>query len=521
MGAIALNRFESLIAKVSPTWGLDRMRSKAKLAIVQDRLRAYNGASFGPMTRDWIVNRNSAQTELYYAQPTLRDRMRDLVRNDAFAKRAIHALTNNIIGTGIIPTINSTATGAQQKTEKSFLEWCSSFDSDYYGYSTFYGNQRLSTMAMTTDGGVLIVKRYKGMGRKMQLSLQILEIDYLVEWRTFVNDDMSYVRKGIHYDYQGKVLGYDIYEQHPGDNLIMTGLKYNFVPAKDVIHLFRTDRPGQGVGEPWGAAAMLDLKMLNDYLILQAHKQRLSASLTGVIQTTAAADFGDSGSASARPNDQYGGIASEGFVPGIWQVLFPGETMGFMPTPKVDELDIYVKTYLKKIASGFNLTYEVMSGDMADTNFASGRMGWIEMHRFIESMQEHLLIPRLCERVWAWWYELEVLKGTAAAGSYGLGCSWTAPRREMIDPVKETKAMIEQIQAGLLAGSDAVRTMGNDPVKHIAEMVRWKNMLNDAGLVVSSDYTVIHEENMKSNKPDGETEGDKEPTEKKDKPKPE
>lgn len=519
MGAIKENPLDRFISYLNPAWGMDRMRSKVKLEIVRERLRNYDGAGHGPLIRDWNYNHMSAQAEIYRGQPTLRERMRDLIRNDAWAQRAVHALTNNIIGTGIRPTINASNAGPKKKIEADFLAWCGSTKSDYYGRNTFYGNQRLALMAMAGDGDALIVRRYSGSGRNMILTPQILEADYLVSWRTFVNTDGSYVLKGIHYDTNGRVLGYDIYVEHPGNLLKVTGLKYNYHDAKNVIHLFRTDRPGQGSGIPWGTGAMLDHKMLNDYLKAQAHKQRLSASITGAITTADAEHFGTDNTTTGveRANKpDYPNIAEEGFVPGLWQYLYPGEEIHFLATPKVDELDIYVRVYLKKIASAWNLTYEVMSGDMSDTNFASGRMGWLEMHRFVSSMQEHLLIPGLCTRVWEWWLDLEILKGNVSGNSYGLQCDWTPPRREIIDPLKDAKAMEIFAKMGIQTTPDMIRSMGNDPVKQLAEIAAWNKAMDAAGVVLSSDYRVIHEENMKGKEEDGaDSEGENDPEVKK------
>jgi capsid protein len=64
---------------------------------------------------------------------------------------------------------------------------------------------------------------------------------------------------------------------------------------------------------------------------------------------------------------------------------------------------------------------------------------------------------------------------------------WTPPRREMIDPVKETEAMKSSVRAGFDSLSESVRQLGKDPKEHFSEMQKDFNMLDKLGLVLDSD----------------------------------
>ncbi|SIS76252.1 phage portal protein [Phaeovulum vinaykumarii] len=63
--------------------------------------RGYDGAARGRRTEGWRAPGSSADTEIGVAGALLRDRMRDLVRNNPHAAKAVAVLVNNIIGAGI------------------------------------------------------------------------------------------------------------------------------------------------------------------------------------------------------------------------------------------------------------------------------------------------------------------------------------------------------------------------------------------------------------------------------------
>ena len=65
--------------------------------------RGYDGAARGRRTDGWRAPNTSADAEIAVAGALLRDRMRDLVRNNPHAAKAVSVLVNNIVGAGIIP----------------------------------------------------------------------------------------------------------------------------------------------------------------------------------------------------------------------------------------------------------------------------------------------------------------------------------------------------------------------------------------------------------------------------------
>ena len=85
-------------------------RLAAKRAIARSWLdgeRDYDGAALGRRTQGRRAPSTSADAEISRALPRLRDRMRDLGRNNAHARKALAVWTNNLVGTGIMPRAKS------------------------------------------------------------------------------------------------------------------------------------------------------------------------------------------------------------------------------------------------------------------------------------------------------------------------------------------------------------------------------------------------------------------------------
>ena len=69
--------------------------------IAVPRRRMYEGARVSRLTSDWVTSGTSADAEIKGSLPRLRNRSRQLVRDNDYARQAIRAIRANVIGTGI------------------------------------------------------------------------------------------------------------------------------------------------------------------------------------------------------------------------------------------------------------------------------------------------------------------------------------------------------------------------------------------------------------------------------------
>ena len=216
---------------------------------------------------------------------------------------------------------------------------------------------------------------------------------------------------------------------------------------------------------------MLTLRDLDDYSSAQILAEDLGVLRWFVVDTEAA----DSG---------LEGEIFDKLEPGALEVLPPGRDIRFASPPSVGEFDKVTRELLMQVASGFGITYESLTGDLKETSFSSGRMGWLEFHRNIEQWRWNMLIPQMLNPVWNWFVSAGAVNGVRAEG---VVAHWTPPRRELIDPAKEIAATKDAVRAGFMSLSEAQREFGYDPEEVIAEIAQDNQRLDDLGVIVDTD----------------------------------
>lgn len=463
------NFLDRIISTVSPEWGLQRMRARTAL----QHLRKYEAASHSRRTEGWHSTSASQNNETNGAISTLRNRSRDLVRNNAWAKKAVDVIANNVVGSGIRPMIMADSNGKAKKLASAWKQWAETTDCDVTGRLNFYGLQRLIMKTVAESGECIVVRRRRNSPGKIPFQLQVLEGDFIPHTYNYYpisSGEGKFTLMGIEFNESDQRTGYWMYKKHPGDI-------YNFstpewVSADEVLHIYQVERPGQIRGIPLGVSAMLRLKDFDEYEDAQLVRQKIAACYSVFITDPL-------GEAGGTKNP-----AEERVEPGIIYELDPGKQVTFASPPGAEGYDSYTKNVLRAVAAGYGVTYEALTGDLSNVNFSSGRMGWLEFQRNVSSWQDQVVIPVLCDGVFRWFVEGAQLSMGINAEAVA---SWTPPRREMIDPAKEIKAMTDAIRAGLLPWQETIRQLGQDPEQVLAQLQADNEAFDKAKLMLVSD----------------------------------
>ena len=462
------NILDKAIAFISPSAARRRLQERARIEHIEDTLgeRAYDGAKRGRNTEDWQSNSASANIEVQKDIVKLRDRSRELARNNPYMKNWLRVMPNNIIGTGIIPQpVMLTRSGNAAKVKEIWKLWAQDVKCDYDQRMGFYGLQHLILKTVVQSGECLIIRRRATSDYDIPLRLQVLEGDYINQGIfTYTNEWGGRTWYGVAFNKKGERVGYYLWNNHPGEFASTT----TFVSAKDVIHVYQVDRPGQVRGVPDNHAAMIAIKDLNDYEYSERQRAKIASCLVGAIKQD--------------PTEGNNDLASsfETIEPGTFHRLQKGEDIVFNRPPTSTGYPEYTKANLRSIAAGVGTTYEAMTGDLSNVNFSSGRMGWLEFQRTIQHWQDNVMIPA-CNTVWDWFIEAAQIAALIPINAK-VRALWTPPRREMIDPVKETKAQTDAVRSGFLTWHEVIRAAGGNPEEVFDEMKREYEMFEKAGL---------------------------------------
>jgi lambda family phage portal protein len=482
-----MNWLDKAISWLAPEAGLRRVRARHATQVMR---LAYEGARTGRRTDGWIATGNSANAEIAVALSKLRERSRDLIRNNAYASRAVAEVIGNAVGTGItaqsrtgVPELNSQIDGA-------WLDWMEECDAD--GQADFYGLQVLVARTVFESGECLVRFRQRRSddGFKIPVQLQVLEPDYLDHTKT-QKTDTGYIIQGVEFDLVGRRTYYWLYGQHPGD-VVQTGVRGGLgalqsvrVPASEVLHIYRKDRPGQVRGVPWLAPVIITLRDLDEYEEAELVRKKIEACFAAFVTQPQGPDGPPIG-ADATAEGTTSTHRVESFEPGMIEYLKPGEEITFAaPTYAAGYRD-YVAAKQAQIATGLQLTYEQLTGDLSRVNYSSYRAGLLSFRNGIEVFRWAAFIPMFCIPVWNRVMQVAFAAGAIAeAGPFKV--EWTPPGFGSVDPYKDSVATLNRIRMGTLTLRQAIAEQGYDPDAQIEQIAEINRVLDEKGIVLDCD----------------------------------
>ncbi|MFN7305582.1 MAG: phage portal protein, partial [Acetobacteraceae bacterium] len=146
----------------------------------------------------------------------------------------------------------------------------------------------------------------------------------------------------------------------------------------------------------------------------------------------------------------------------------------------------FARRSLEAAAVGAGLTYDQVSGDLTQANYSSLRAGKIEFRRLCEQVQYGMLIPMLVRPIAERFHAQGALVGLWG-DAMPKGVAHVPPAHEMIDPLKDTTALIAQVRAGFVPQPEAAGAFGYD-FRSAVEMIREANAaLDAAGISLDTD----------------------------------
>lgn len=438
--------------------------------------RAYEGGAKSRGTGGWTATSASADAIIGSDLSTLRDRSRDLVRNNAFAAKAVQVLVNSAVGYGIRPRPNTSNKRVERKLIDLWERWSAVCDAD--GHTNFDGLLGLAVREMFEGGEALLIRRWRRAGDGLPLPFQI----EVREGEHFDDGIGAYgrerVSQGIEYDATGRRVAYWLHQDHPGDSRIWSRRTSQRIPATEVAHLFERQRT-QNRGVPWGAPAMRAIRDLDDWHLAEQTRKKTEACLVGVI-------IGDEQDTSRPPAmvDE-AGRAVEGFTPGMIAYASGTKDVKFNQPSSTGGVYEWHSVQAHQIAAGFRVPYELMTGDLKQVNFSSSRVGMNEFRRMIELLQWQTIIPMACDKVWAWFCEAAYLEGHIPTPY--VPSKWDPPRFDSVNPLQDAQADLLEVRAGFASLPQMISKRGYSPDEVAEEQAAYLTKTGAMGLIHDSD----------------------------------
>lgn len=455
----------------------DRFRRKKPT-----KKRGYAGINNGRLFADFATMTRSSDAELKPALRILRNRCRELARNDEYVRRYLQLLRTNVVGPHGV-SVQCKARNADGSLdgpgnlliERAWKAWGKRGVCTIDGRLSFSDAQRLVIETLARDGEVL-VRKINGANNPDRFAIQFLEADLLDEELNKKLENGNAVRMGVEINGFGRAVAYHLLQAHPGDYEFANGYhrKHIRVPANEILHIFQPDRPHQTRGAPPMAAAINALKMLHGYREAELVAARVSAAKMGFITSP----DGD-GYTGEDLEDTHAPIMNA--EPGSFEQLPAGMTVqSFDPQHPVTAFSDFHKAVLRGISSSLGVSYAALASDLESVNYSSIRQGALDERDHYRTLQQ-LMIDHFVMPVFEAW-----LAAAMTSGSVNLpmtkyekfqdsviyrprGFSW-------IDPQKEINAQVTGLSNGLLSMQDVANHYGSD-IEDVFESVQREKAL--------------------------------------------
>lgn len=463
---VAKRAWEAAAVAVETPRALRRTVERLARAAVRDfrhnlksgALRFYDGAAGGRNTASWRTNGASANAEIAQAGVDLRNRSRDLERNNPNAKKIISAFVNNCIGSGILVQFGNDANG--RKCQALWDKWITECDTAHN--LDFYGIQWLAVYGAALSGEVLARRRPRMMkdGLSVPLQVQLLESDYLASVVNRVLPDGGRIVQGIEFDPIDRRQAYWLYPYHPGDAFGPLGVP-GFVPkrieASEILHVYEATRPGQTRGVPMLSAVMRTIKDLGEYDFAHLTNKRAQANVCAVIYGDDTEEPGLAPELSFAGSDD----PVEGLEAGAIIIARGGKQVAFNNPTQTGGYAEFKRDRKHDIAAGALTPYELASGDLSQVNYSSIRAGLIEYRRMITSFRDRVVIPLFIKPIVGWFLDAAIAAGSLPPGEYKFTCN--APKFEEVDRLKEALANRQLLENGETSLTQIILNNGDDP----------------------------------------------------------
>jgi len=445
----------------------------------------FDGAGVHRLLLDWIAQARSADEEIRGDLRLLRARARELGRNNSYVKRYFRLLANNVIGPMGIKLQAQVWLGeepdvkANAAIEAAWNDWALA-PITVDGRLTLRRFEKLIMKTMACDGEAF-VRLWRGFeGNKYGLALQAIDADLIDE--TFNRPrrgSENEIRMGVEIDAIGRPVGYWVWSA-AGIDLMRE--RY-FVPASEMLHLYDPERVNQTRGVTWVHSVMVPAHMLNAYEESEAVAARIGASKMGLFEKRTDSVAGDLAS-EQKP-------ATMEANPGTFEIVPDGyEFKAWEPEHPTAQFPAFIKQMLRKIASGFNVFYNVLANDAEGVSYSTMRsFALVERDDWRSIQQDFIDLWR--RPLYSAWLGMALLTGTLKLTSRDPSRYMAVRHRprgwQWIDPEEEAKAAVISIQNGLGTRTGFLAEKGEDLEDVFAELAREEALAKEYGLSISAE----------------------------------
>lgn len=470
------------IALVAPGYAREYLKNHAVV-------RAYEAAKTTGANRNFKPSQASGAQEITGSWQQVTDKARALGRDNSHVAGMARRFVAGLVGEGswprpkVLKSRKSDAFDFNKELNNEILrrwerfapEACANGDS-------IYQLQRIAAYAFFFDGGLLIRKHIKA----KKLVLEPIELD-LLDTLKDTDDGITRIVGGKELDQFNKPIAYWLKSRFPTEKDSASVR----VPASEIIDLYDRERASSVGGISRIASAIINFHNIGKYRADTMSLARTALGFGVFVETEFPDDFFGQNSADTDE----GGNEYQFVTPGGVHYLRPGEKINTVkPENPGTQYGPFLTAELRSASVGAGMSYESVSNDGSQTNFSGTR----QMLLFERAMMRYtfaIFEEKFYSQIYRWFIEFErdfgkpqlIMPAYDSDPLFYLRCTWSRPKTEWVDPLKDAKAAKEEIAMGGGTITEFCENAGKDIEEVVATRKYEKDLFNAAG--IASDLT--------------------------------
>ena len=473
---------DNIVGFFSPERQLKRFRARQAMALIGGG--GYNSGSRKRKSFNGYrtTESSSADSDILPDLETIRDRSRDLIRNNTIATSSINTKEISVVGTGLVyhssidyKYLGLTREDAEQwqrdaEREFKLFAKCCNIEENL----TFTALQSLAFRSRLESGDVLCVRRFNRRPHQIYgTKLQLIEADRL---RNKDNaPDTAKLSAGIEVDQFGAASKYHIASSHSGYFEKGSEVTWSIIDAwnsalglPNVLHIFKKLRPHQSRGVPDLAPVIETIKQLGDY-----KENELTASVINSLFTAfISSPSGETGLDSTDPlgDEGFDGDDDIELAPGAVAYLADGEQINFAdPKRPNTAAEAFINLFCEEIGTAIHLPKEVLMKSFK-SSYSAAQAALLEAWRYFRT-ERKAIVESLCEPVLEMFLHEAVALGRLDAPGFFddpsirlayCGARWVGPPKGHVDELKAVNAAEKRVNNEFSTRKAESAELGND-----------------------------------------------------------
>jgi lambda family phage portal protein len=182
-------------------------------------------------------------------------------------------------------------------------------------------------------------------------------------------------------------------------------------------------------------------------------------------------------------------------APGVYEVLPEGwKFQSNDPTHPTTAYKDFLKTLLRGISSGVDVSYNYLASDLENVNYSSLRSGVLDEREVWRDIQAWIA-EHFHQVIFEEWLKTALLKQAIRLPQSGydrwVNVKWQPRGWQWVDPLKDAMTNIKEIEAGTNTASKIAAAKGDDLEENYIELAREKKLREHYGITTNYDLSVL------------------------------